>query len=147
MVWKFHRALSLVMGRSLWGLCRLLMEFFGFRVAIRGRVGGYAVLCDISLCLLVCFFGFEMGVVRFLILFVLVLDAMSWIRFLMIYVVVCFPLSSDFHFWCLGGCGHLLSLGLLLLVSSFQFVGGVDGLTAAVAMMMVIIAAVLLNSL
>ena len=147
MVWKFHRALSLVMGRSLWGLCRLLMEFFGFRVAIRGRVGGYAVLCDISLCLLVSFFGFEMGVVRLLILFVLVLDAMSWIRFLMICVVVCFPLSSDFHFWCLGGCGHLLSLGLLLLVSSFQFVGGVDGLTAAVAMMMVIIAVVLLSSL
>ena len=147
MVWKFHRALSLVMGRSLWGLCRLLMEFFGFRVAIRGRVGGYAVLCDISLCLLVNFFGFMMGVVRLLIFFVLVLDAMSWMLFLMICVVVCFPLSSDFHFWCLGGCGHLLSLGLLLLVSSFQFVGGVDGLTAAVAMMMVIIAVALLSSL
>ncbi len=137
----------MVMGRSLWALCRHSMEFFCFRVAKKGRVGGCAVLCDVFLCLLVTFFGFMMGVVRLLLFFVSVLDAMSWMRFLIVCVVVCFPLSSDFHFWCLGGCGHLLSFGLLLLVSSFHFVGGIDGLAAAVALMMVIIAAVLLNSL
>jgi len=123
------------------------MEFFCFGIAKKGRVGGCAVLCDLLLRLLATLFGLMMAVVRLLPFFVSVLDAMSWMRFLMVRVVVCFPLSSDFR--CLGACGHLLSLGLLLLVSSFHFVGGVDGLglVATVALMMVIIAAVLLISL
>ena len=140
------------MGKSLWYAYCHSMEFFCFGIAKKGRVGGCAVLCDLLLRLLVTLFGFGlmMGVVRLLPLlpfFVSVLDAMSWMRFLMVRVVVCFPLSSDFR--CLGACGHLLSLGLLLLVSSFHFVGGVDGLglVATVALMMVIIVAVLLISL
>jgi len=74
------------------------MEFFRFGVAKMGRVGRCAVLCDVFLRLLVDFFGFMMGVVHLSLFFVLVLDAMSWMRFLMVCVVVCFPLSSDFHF-------------------------------------------------
>ena len=88
----------MVIGRSLWDLYCHSMEFFRFRVAKMGRVGGCAVLCDMFLCLLVNFFGFMMGVVRLLLFFVSVLDAMSWMRFLMVCVVVCSPLSSDFHF-------------------------------------------------
>ena len=135
------------MGKSLWYAYCHSMEFFCFGIAKKGRVGGCAVLCDLLLRLLVTLFGLMMGVVRLLPFFVSVLDAMSWMRFLMVRVVVCFPLSSDFRR--LGACGHLLSLGLLLLVSSFHFVGGVDGLglVATVALMMVIIAAVLLISL